>query len=206
MLVWFVKKKFSMLHFLQVPITVMVTSLPAAVMGRSLFSTFTIYAAQTDTYKKIFMNYPSFWVLVDNNQTDAVYESLKRMGIALTMAILLSYALFWIVKEVKAEGENLVYMLFLIIYTCVIFLPSMHERYGFVYEILAIVIAVLKPKTTVLLIILSETTLSVYARSLFGESIEMKKQVLLNCSTYAAYVIVLMKEMTGRRHILKGSE
>ena len=90
------------------------------------------------------------------------------MAIAFTMAVLLVWAAVVIYKKIPATSRNLLYLFFILCYTCVFFLPSMHDRYGYVYEITAIILAVIDKKTRPLIIGLLFATLMSYAKYLFS--------------------------------------
>ena len=85
-------------------------------------------------------------------------------------------------------------MAFLLIYTCVLFLPSMHERYGYLYEILAILLAVLIPKTIPLCVGLLCVSLNTYGAFLFGIPIQLPLLSCVNIAVYMAYIFIFKRE------------
>ena len=70
--------------------------------------------------------------------------------------------LVWLKKRVRIDLKNIMIMAFILSYTCVLLLPSMHERYGFIYEILALIIAFIDRKTVYLVCIMYAVTLITY--------------------------------------------
>lgn len=202
--VYFVKRKFSVLYFLILPVVLMVSGLPNVILGgRAITDVFTVYFGQADYFGQMFMGYPSFWVMICS-MTYVAYENLKTMAMVFTLVVLAALMLSWFVRKVKLSRTNMLYMAFLIVYTCILFLPGMHERYGFCYEILAIVIAFLKPKTIPLLLVLHVLTLNNYASYLFQASLDYKLVVVANMITYVIYLFWLNKDMECDYETMEG--
>ena len=93
------------------------------------------------------MNYPTFWNLLLCVNMDVFFINMKKPAIALTVVVIALLMVTWIVKKVPMTTRNMIYMAFLLAYTCVLILPSMHERYGYLYEILAILVVYLQNRT-----------------------------------------------------------
>ena len=194
--VYYSRRKFSLLLFFVVPLTMCAASLPSVFFGRSLVDVFLIYFRQTGSYPYMAMNYPSPWLLLANGMSSSVYGLLRLPAMGFTVAALAVLMLYWLRKRILPEGENLLIMAFLLCFTCVLFLPSMHERYGFIYEILAIILAVLIPKTAPLCIGLIAVTVCTYGSFLFNwQSVPLKTLAVLNLVIYVAYVFMLSRRM-----------
>ena len=93
------------------------------------------------------------------------------------------------------SGKNLLIMTFLLTYSSVFLLPAMHERYGFVYEICAIMIAVIIPKTIPLAVTLIAISTATYASYLFYAPTNYVTMVWYNLFVYLAYIYVLRSEL-----------
>lgn len=121
------------------------TCIPGFLAGRSLFSPFEIYKGQTDISDTMYLNFPSFWILLDPE-----YEDLGKMAIFYTVSILAAFMLYVIyVYHDRMEGLTPVRMVeiaCLLSWTCVEFLPAMHERYSYVVEILLLVLTFMRVK------------------------------------------------------------
>lgn len=195
---YFARRRFSILRFLIVPATMVVTSLPLLFWGRSPFETFGIYAKQTSTWQSIANKYPSVWLLMFKSGNQDQYDYMAPITILITVCVLAAFMVTWLRRKYAVTGINLVIMAFLLTYSCVFFLPAMHERYSFLYEILAIILAVMIPKTmplTALLIIISCCT---YADYLFGTAADFNLLMWLNIFVYLAYILVLGRELKVR--------
>ena len=86
-------------------------------------------------------------------------------------------------------------MTYLLSYTCVLFLPSMHERYGFLYEVLAIVLAVMIPRMIPMCMGLICISLTTYGSYLFGTEKNLPALSWLNLVIYVLSILLLGKEM-----------
>ena len=80
-----------------------------------------------------------------------------------------------------------------------LFLPAMHERYGYPYEILAIILAVLQPKTIPLCAGLVGISLCTYGSYLFDtETFSLVTLSVANLLVYGGYVLILNRQMEKR--------
>ncbi len=193
--IYFVKKKFSMLHFFWIPFTMIVTSIPCFIAGRGIKEIYYVYRKQVDHYVVVHMNYPSFWTIFNSAEYTGVYEIFKWMAIFFAVAVLGILMVMLIAQKVRISNKVLMYVSFLFTYTCVLFLPAMHERYGFCYEILAIPLLFINKKTAPLFLSLMYLTSSTYGRYLYQTTIDIRELGILNTITYILYCYVLWKDM-----------
>lgn len=199
LLIYFLKKKFSLLHFGLVPVMMVILSIPGIIAGRNVAEVFTIYFGQTGSYRKIALNYPTFWNLFQNLDMDQFYLDMKKPAIAITVVILGAIMVNWIVKKVELNTKTMTYMAFLLAFTCVLFLPSMHERYGYLYEILAILILFMEIKTLPLFVGLYMVSFATYGHYLFQEIVNMTLLSVINVLVYLGYLVLLLRQMTGEK-------
>ena len=193
--VYLYKKRFSILYFLIIPAVMVILSLPGLFMGRNFKEIFTIYLKQTSEYKSMAMNYPSFWLLFKTEGLDSFYKEFSTVAILLTFTVLLVLMIVWLKKKVDFTIENVLIMAFLISYTCVLFLPSMHERYGFIYEILGLMLAFWFVKTIPLLVLMYLTSFATYSTYLFQLTTNSTVLCVVNTLVYIAYVIYLNRQL-----------
>ena len=123
------------------------------------------------------------------------YEAYKWMAILLTVAILgFIVVMIWNGK-LELNSKNTISVAFILLYTCVLFLPLMHERYGFCYEILAIIILFLNKKTAIPFSLLLFLSCSTYGHYLFGMGIDLRFLGVINTGVYIWYSYLLWQEV-----------
>lgn len=194
--VYYTRRKFSAALFLLIPLTMCAASLPSIFFGRSLSDVFLIYFNQTSSYPYMAMNYPSAWLLLVNGMSASAYNLLRLPAIIFTVVVLALLMLHWLRRKAVPEGQNLLIMAFLLCYACVLFLPSMHERYGFIYETLALILAVLIPKTMPLCVGLIALSVCTYGSYLFGwECLPLNTLAVINVALFVAYTSTLLRKM-----------
>lgn len=195
------KKKFSVLNFIIIPVVMEVLCIPAMIMGRGFKAAFSVYYYQTFSCDKMFFNYPSLWTIISDNIENVddfvMYrQTMRTAAIVLTVAVLMMLMGYLLYKKVEISGINVIYIAFLFVFTCVMFLPGMHERYGFVYEILALVIAFFIPKTIPLLTVMYSLTAITYGQCLFGGPDVTRTMGVINLLIYVIYIMILLGKMT----------
>ena len=198
--IYFRKKEFSIFNFIIVPIVMCISSIPGLIQGRSFMSIFSIYYEQQDTYKSMFMNYPSFWTLLCTGSEEN-YQLLKGAAIILTIVVLRGLMVWYTVQKIKMTNENMIFLSLLLIYTVLFFLPAMHERYSYGLEILSILVAFLNKKTLPLSILLQCISLFTYGNYLFGTGINLVLLSVVNMGIYLMYVLILTKQMSNSQQI-----
>lgn len=198
---YFAKRRFSILRFLIIPVTIVATSLPLVFWGRSPFGTFGVYAHQTSAWPSLANGYPSIWLLMFKENDKNQYDYIAPLAILITVGVLAFLMVSWLRKKYMPTGRNLIIMTFLLTYTSVFFLPAMHERYGFVYEIFAIILAILIPKTLPLAALLMVTSMCTYASYLFYAPVNYGTMIWFNIFAYVAYIYVLRKELISEEDV-----
>lgn len=194
---YFARRRFSILRFLIVPATIVVTSLPLLFWGRSPFETFGIYAKQTEAWPSMSNGYPSIWLLMFAEGNKDQYDYMAPIAILITACVLAFFMVQWIRKKYLPTGKNLWIMSFFLTYSTVFFLPAMHGRYGYLYEICAIILAIIIPKTIPLATLLIAMTCCTSASSLFYTPTDYKGLAWINLFVYLAYILILRKELTS---------
>lgn len=113
-------------------------SIPGIIAGRSFFAPLEIYFGQAATYAAMYLNYPSFWVMISNN-----FELLKLPAIGLTVfALLAGFCVDYRRKRsaaLRPSHHHAILLAAWSTWTCVEFLPAMHERYGYLVAVFLIV-------------------------------------------------------------------
>lgn len=125
-------RRFSVLHFLWIPVMYLLGGLPAIIAGRPALEVYRTYLNQTTLYGQLSMNMPNLWRFFPKEWND-----FRFWGIALAMIIFLILA--FIVFENHYQLTNQTFLLICLCSSgiCVMILPGMHERYTALYVLLS---------------------------------------------------------------------
>ena len=135
LLLYLKNRKFSLLHFLIIPTVVAVLSLPALIIGKPLAEIFSVYIGQIQSYQKTTLNFPNMYFFLPD-----LHWQFAVPGILLTVALILTlYYLLLKRERVVLMGGTLLEVSLLTIMICAYCLPSMHQRYLFTGDILAVI-------------------------------------------------------------------
>ncbi|MCQ2519451.1 MAG: glycosyltransferase 87 family protein [Lachnospiraceae bacterium] len=201
---YFYKKKFSILHFLITPAVMWVSTIPAIIAGRSIFTGFSLYFSQTDEYGCVIMNYPSFLHTIAYDYMQNNYKYAKAIGMVITVSVLAFWMIYvlWSQKNKEKEQMDLfknpslfISFSLLLTYTTVFMLPAMHDRYGFLYEILAILYMFRNKKSIIPCIALQIMSVCTYSNFLFHVGIGVHILAVINFAVYAVYCYLFTKEL-----------
>lgn len=137
---YFREKNFSIFFLLFLPLVDILLSIPSLCMGLRFSKLVDVYINQSDAYHYVYMNYPSFWAMIGDN-----YDYLKPVAIIITLMILFVGLLYIVRKKVDLKSaDNFLSVAVWSVWTCVLFLPSMHERYAYLAEILIVILFFVK--------------------------------------------------------------
>ena len=185
------RRQFSIFRFGLVPVTMIAVTLPLLFWKRNPLDTFFIYLQQTTNYPSISLNYPSFWNILCLPDNIEQFVNVRFGVLLFTICVLAVLMLVWIQQSRKTTGTDLLLLAFILAYTCVLFLPAMHERYGYLYEMCAIIIAILIPQTIPLCVGLLVISLHIYGCYLFNVPVEYIRLSFANIGVYLAYIYVI---------------
>lgn len=188
----------SLLRILLIPLVWITLALPNFIAGKSLSEFFSIYLSQTDTYHKMTLNYPGFWGLFDLK-----YSQWRTSAIMLTAIILLVFIACFYINNIEINSRHFLWLAFILTYTCVLFLPAMHERYGFLYEILAVALVFCTGRGYLQLFFLQAVTCKTYIYCLTGSSYSMRLLAVINLAVYISFIFAFIKEMNDEYKPLK---
>lgn len=136
LLVMWLKKKVRLADFLMIPAVFTVTSIPAMLFGKSFADIIAVYVGQTSFYSKLTMSYPNIYTFLDNNVFTAY---LGKTGTYLTIAFLGCFMFYIYTKKCKITQDLMITLVLFSVSVIVYSLPYMHERYGFILDLFAII-------------------------------------------------------------------
>lgn len=138
-LCWLIDRRHAFTRFLWVIPGFYLLCLPGIAMGRSVIDPFLAYLTQTTEYAAIRFNFPSFWGIFYDAGT---HSEWNKIAIGITAGVLLIGAAMWLRSKRRGTCDQnprrSLQLLIWSIWTCVLFLPNMHERYAYALDMFLI--------------------------------------------------------------------
>ena len=194
LIIYWLKKEFSILWFLLIPVTMLVMNIPAMIAGYSPMITFSQYFRQATGYPWLYYFYPNLYLFFQARP----YYLFSSSAVLLTMGALLIFVVLLIKKNIVLDRDNLLPILLWTAYTCVFLLPSMHERYGYFPEIVAVIIGLVNIRRSWIAcgMILCVIPKYLYAVNLAGNPMSMQVVTALgNTLIYLAFTCTLWYQL-----------
>lgn len=111
------------------------TGIVEFVQGRSLLAPIEIYMGQTNEYKMMSLNFPSFWVIPGGDY------SMQITAIIFT-CVVCGIGGYMYLSRKSSDSKDMFYeMATWFVWTMLIFLPSMHERYAYLLDVLLMLLS-----------------------------------------------------------------
>lgn len=195
------KKDVKITQLVWIPIIYIVTSLPMLFAGRATSDVLLAYAKQAGQYSSFLnMRYHNFYDLIGANVFD-IKDAYYALGMTLAVAIVgLIYYFCW-KKDVKITSEKIVLLGAFTVATLAFFLPSMHERYAFVAEMLILILALICKKYIIPALLTFVCTIITYGDYLSADALDITLEwkivialVRLSVIAYMTYVIFISKD------------
>ena len=144
LVILWVNKKVDLKHFLWIPALYFLSIVPAWIAGRPLMDLINIYMAQgAQDVWSLSIKWPNIYQIIGNQFFLLEYASA---GAWLILGILMVILYAMAQKRYRITNEFIVQMALFFAILTPWFLPHMHERYGCVADILAIIYAMMNTK------------------------------------------------------------
>jgi Gpi18-like mannosyltransferase len=131
-----------------IPITYLAIAAPAWLLGQSLHEILTVYFKQAGTFQSLSMNAANMWLFVPNR----FYQLGVGLGLAISAAAGLLFSICTARIKMQSKVEYNVVAAAISLLLMPFILPKMHDRYFYAFEVMAIVLACLKPRLAVIAI------------------------------------------------------
>lgn len=146
-IMWLKKKTVKLYDFLWIPVVYVVSALPAWGFGRDFKELMGIYFDQAQSYPWGTLEYPNIYALLGEAMPDLRHAGeVSSAGIFMTIILLGCIAYYFYVKDIRLTGELTITLALFTTSVIVYTLPHMHERYGFLVDLLAIIYGILDRK------------------------------------------------------------
>lgn len=190
-------RKFSVIYFLIIPVVDIIFCLPAILFGRGFGDIFKIYVDQSNVGTQIQMNCPNLYAFLCNGLSSGNFYLLKNFAILLTVAVLGVMLVLLIYKRVDFSDRRILLLTAVwTVFTCIVFLPSMHERYAYLLDILVIIYAVVYQRDVWVALVCNMASLCGYSHYLFSyDVLDLKWVTIFYLAAYAYVTYSLLKDV-----------
>lgn len=165
------KNKLKIRYILAMPVVYFLGLIPARLAGRPWASLLNVYSYQQGQFSRLSLNYPNIYTVLTSDMTTNMCRMLAGTGTVIVVMMLGVMALYIYTTNFKVTR---MFMLTLSVFTIelvVYCLPCMHERYGFVAEILAFIYGMYGMKRLCVAIGFEVIAMTTYSRYLFGSTV-----------------------------------
>ena len=178
-----VKKKFSVWHFLIIPAVNLVLCLPAILMGKPIKDLLLVYFEQAGEYKDLInLNFLNIYGLIA-----AGGRILHGFGIYATLFVCLMTLIYIIYKNVKFTNKKILNLGLWFAVVTTFLLPCMHERYLYLGCVLAVIYFIAYGENLVLMVSILLCSTVTYFNYLFGVDFGFKGIVIIAYTVVLAY-------------------
>lgn len=139
-LMWLKQYVVRLRDFIWIPIVYFITIIPPWLLGRNLNNLMSIYFSQSDYYPWGTLEYPNLYVLLGEAMPNLRHpDEFSSAGIWLTILLMGCLAYYFYGKKIILSYDMVITTALLSAAMVVYCLPHMHERYGFLIDLLAII-------------------------------------------------------------------
>lgn len=196
--IFFLNRSFSVLNFFLIPVGTFVSSLPGMILtGNGIRGFFDKYLGQINQGEYLSENFPNVYYWLSMKHID-MYRPLGVLFTIMAFAVIFAYSVGKKNREVDANG--IISLGMWSVLCCVYFLPNMHERYGYVAELLSIVWMVGHKKLVWYTILISTITLFSYFYFLFNYQLYwMQNMAVVLIIGFVFFTIYMCCNLWGNR-------
>lgn len=146
-IMWLKKRTILLRYYLYVPVIYLISILPAWILGRDLRELLLVYFNQSGYYPWGTLNYPNAYTLLGEAMPDLRHaDQVSGAGTFMTIILLGCIAYYFYTVRVRLTDELLVTLALFTVALIVYTLPHMHDRYGFLIDLFAVIYGVYNVK------------------------------------------------------------
>ena len=146
-ILWLNGRTIKIWHLVFLPAAYLVMHVPALLAGRPLFDCIATYYAQSGYYINGTMKFPNLYVFLNETEEHLAHmQEIGTFGMAFGLMLLGTLAYYVTTRRVRLTDTALVTLALFSVSMALYALPHMHDRYGFMVDLLAIVYAFQRPR------------------------------------------------------------
>ncbi len=153
---------------LAIPAVYLALDVPALLLGANPVEVLLIYARQTETYSALTLNAPSVYQFLP---ATAPVDLLRTLGVLFTGGAVLALLLVMLASRMPVTPERVVLAATAFAVLVPYFLPSMHERYFYLADVLTVITACYLPKLRIVALLVQFASFFSYVPYLFQASV-----------------------------------
>lgn len=147
LIMWLKKRTIQLRHLLWVPVIYVISAFPAWMMGRDFKELMMIYFDQSSYYPWGTLEYPNIYALLGETMPDMRHASeVSGAGTFMTVILLGCIAYYFYTRRIRLTNELMVTLALFTVAIIVYTLPHMHDRYGYLIDLFAIIYGVYRVK------------------------------------------------------------
>ena len=170
-IIMWLKNKVKIRYILFIPLFNVISMIPAAIAGRKWGDLLGIYGNQVSMFSRLSMNYPSIYTIITSDLDKSIRKLIIPAGTIATVMILGVLCYYIYRKKFSITSKYMITLVIFSVELCCFCLPVMHERYGYIPEILAVVYALYSYKRMPVCALLQVISMITYTRYLFGATV-----------------------------------
>ena len=179
-------------HFLAVPVIYIVSIIPAALAGRSIWNLLTIYERQASDRDDLTLEAPSAWQWIPENHADI----LGRLALIWGISVVLLLTLLVAALPFELTQARLVALATASVLVTPFVLPRMHDRYFFAADVLSIVLVFFVPRLFAVALLVQLASLFSYWPTHFnGELIPLHYVAFANLAAIVLLLVWMAREI-----------
>lgn len=189
-----IEKRHSILYYLISLATFYLLALPGVIGRHSLLEPFLIYTKQKGARAGLYINFPSFLVFFGNQWE--TYEAVSSVIFVIIIAVL-GIGLFYFMQKKISLYRTSYFLLTAAwsVWTCILFLPEMHERYGYMLDILLILILFYEHRYAIAILPAFLTGIITYSCYLFQTDYNLVALSVLYTAAYFTYTYIMIRQI-----------
>lgn len=202
--VYVLNKKYSVTDILMIPIGFLISSFPGMICsGKGLKGLFEIYFGQVKQEESLVLNFPNIYYWISANH----YDLYVKLGVCLLFVIFAVCVFYLLMKKAYISNEQIVALGMWCVLCVVYFCPKMHERYGFVAEVLSLIWLIGHKKWIWYPIVINLTVLFSYFTVLYGYNLySFQNMALINIISFIFFSIYTFSEIKTCEEAMEKNE
>ena len=146
-MLWLKGKTIKLWHLLYIPLVYVVLQIPAWIAGRPFSELMTVYFNQAGSYPWGTLKFPNLYEFLDETMKHRHHwVEVGKFGLPLSLTCLGTLAWYVGSRRFRMTDTLMVTLAMFSVSVALFTLPHMHERYGFLVDLLAIVYALQRPE------------------------------------------------------------